>query len=167
MRSMRTLTIVRHAKSSWDAAGVPDRERPLNARGERDAPMMGQRLNESPVRPSLILSSKAVRAWTTAKIFAREISYPREFLQGDERLYLAGVRQILDVLAEQDSGFKSIMIVGHNPGLTGLANLLVPDVTPNLPTCGIVAVNIDSDDWNIRGNPASELLLFDYPKRAA
>lgn len=163
---MKTLTLLRHAKSSWDESGLSDRDRPLNARGDRDAPVMGRRIMESPVRPSLILTSKAVRAWSTAKIIAREISYPREFLQGDERLYLASVRQILAVLGEQDNGFNSVMIVGHNPGLTDLANLLVPNLTPNLPTCGVVAVNIDSDDWNIRGNPPAELLYHDYPKRA-
>ena len=164
---MKTLSILRHAKSSWSDTGLSDRERPLNARGERDAPMMGKRLNESPVRPSLIVSSPAVRAWQTAKTVAREISYPKEFLQRDDRLYLASVRQILDVLAEQDQGFNSIMLVGHNPGLTELANRLVPGLTSNVPTCGLLAVEIDTDDWNILGNPATELVLYDYPKRNA
>lgn len=164
---MKTLTLLRHAKSSWSEAGISDKDRPLNLRGNRDAPVMGRRIKDSPVRPSLILVSKAARAWATAKIIAREISYPREFLQGDDRLYLASVRQILEVLVEQDSGFNSIMVVGHNPGLTELANQLVPDLTPNLPTCGVVAVHIDSEDWNLRGNPPTELVYHDYPKRIA
>lgn len=162
---MKTLTLLRHAKSSWSEVGISDKQRPLNSRGDRDAPVMGARIKTSPVRPSLILASKAVRAWTTAKVVAREISYPREFLQGDDRLYLASARQILEVIAEQDPGFNSIMVVGHNPGLTTLANQLVPDITPNLPTCGVVAVNIESDDWNLRGNPPTELVYHDYPKR--
>lgn len=164
---MKTLSILRHAKSSWNDASLSDRERPLNKRGRHDAPMMGRRLKESAIRPSLIVSSPAVRAWTTAKIVAREISYPREFLQRDDRLYLAGVRQLFDVVSEQDPGFNSIMIVGHNPGLTEFANRLVPDLTPNVPTCALVAVEIDTDDWNLRGNPACRLLLYDYPKRVA
>lgn len=162
---MKTLSLLRHAKSSWNDTGLSDKDRPLNSRGEHDAPMMGSRLNDSPIRPSLIVSSPAVRAWTTARIVALEISYPKEFLQRDERLYLAGVNQMLDVLSEQDPGFNSIMLVGHNPGLTEFANRLVPDLTSNLPTCGMVSVEVDSDDWNLRGNPACELVLFDYPKR--
>ena len=162
---MKTLSILRHAKSSWNDSALSDRERPLNARGERDAPTMGQRLNASVVRPSLIVSSPAVRAWQTAKTVAHEISYPKEFLQRDDRLYLASVRQILEVLAEQDPGFNSVMLVGHNPGLTDFANRLVPGITANLPTAGLVAVEIDSDDWNILGNPACDLVLYDYPKR--
>ena len=161
---MKTLSILRHAKSSWSDASLSDKKRPLNKRGKRDAPMMGQRLKTSAIRPSLIVSSPAVRAWTTAKIVAEEISYPREFLQRDDRLYLAGVGQLLDVVSEQDAGFNSVMIVGHNPGLTDFANLLVPDITPNVPTCGLVAVEIDTDDWNLRGNPTCRLLLYDYPK---
>ncbi len=162
---MKTLSILRHAKSSWSDASLSDKERPLNKRGKRDAPMMGQRLKTSAIRPSLIVSSPAVRAWTTAKTVAEEISYPREFLQRDDRLYLAGVGQLLGVVSEQDAGFNSVMIVGHNPGLTDFANLLVPGITPNVPTCGLVAVEIDTDDWDLRGNPACRLLLYDYPKR--
>ena len=70
---MRSLTIVRHAKSSWKDRGLSDRERPLNKRGERDAPIMAKRVAETGIRPSQIISSPAVRAWTTAKIFAREL----------------------------------------------------------------------------------------------
>ena len=162
---MKTLSLLRHAKSSWSDASLGDRERPLNKRGKRDAPLMGQRLHASVVRPSLIVSSPAVRAWATAKIVAAEISYPREFLQREDRLYLAGVRQLLEVVSEQDAGFNSIMLVGHNPGLTDFANWLVPELTPNVPTCGLVAVEIDADDWDIRDNSGCELLFYDYPKR--
>ena len=162
---MKTLTVLRHAKSSWKYASLADSERPLNKRGKRDAPVMGERLARTGIRPSLIVSSPAVRAWTTAKIIAEAISYPREFLQRDQRLYLAGMRTIIDVVAEQDLGFNSIMIVGHNPGLTDFANYLVPGLTSNVPTCGIVSVDIDSDDWHLRPRPECELRLYDYPKR--
>ena len=163
---MKTLTILRHAKSSWKDQTLADAERPLNARGERDAPVMALRLKEAGVRPSLIISSPAVRAWTTAKIVAKGISYPVEFLQREERLYHASPARIIDLLAEQDAGFNNIMIVGHNPGFTDLANHFVPDLTNNIPTCGFVTISVDSDDWNLRGSPA-ELVTFDYPKRVA
>ena len=164
---MKTLTLLRHAKSSWKDTSLADSERPLNKRGERDAPEMGARLSRSGVRPSLIISSPAVRAWTTAKIVAEAISYPREFLQRDGRLYLAGVRTIIDVVGEQDLGFNSIMIVGHNPGFTDFANYLVPGLTPNVPTCGIVSVDLHIDDWDLKGSPDRELKLYDYPKRVS
>jgi phosphohistidine phosphatase len=161
---MKTLTILRHAKSSWDEKGLPDFERPLNRRGEQNAPMMAGRLTEAGIRPSLILSSPAVRAWTTARLVAREISYPLEFLQRESSLYLAGVDRVLELLAAQDAGFNSVVIVGHNPGLTEFANYLLPGVTSNIPTCGIVALSIDTEDWDLRNRKNAELLLYDYPK---
>lgn len=162
---MKTLTILRHAKSSWKDRSLADHERPLNARGKRDAPVMAARLKDAGVRPSLIMSSHAVRAWTTARIVAKGISYPVEFLQREKGLYLAGPARIFDLLADQDPGFNSIMIVGHNPGFTDLANHFVPGLTGNIPTCGYVSVSIESDDWNLRGSPAAELVSYDYPKR--
>ena len=162
---MKTLTIVRHAKSSWDNPGLSDRERPLNKRGKRDAPVMGARIKEHGIRPSLIISSPANRAWTTARIIAAEIAYPIEFLQRESNLYLASVDEILDVIAGQDEGFNNLMIVGHNPGLTEFANFLSPGLTNNLPTAGVVTVEIDQDDWSLYERPSTRLLVHDYPKK--
>ncbi|HEX7062811.1 MAG TPA: histidine phosphatase family protein [Woeseiaceae bacterium] len=162
---MKTLTILRHAKSSWKQEGQADFERPLSRRGEENAPLMAARITDAGIRPSLIMSSPAVRAWSTAKLVARAISYPLEFLHREERLYLAGLDQLLDLLAEQDTGFNSIVVVGHNPGLTELANYLLPGVTRDIPTCGLVSLAIDTDDWNLRDKKPLELLLYDYPKR--
>ena len=162
---MKSLTLLRHAKSSWKSTEVGDRERPLNKRGKHDAPLMGQRIVDNEIRPSLIVSSPARRAWTTAKLVAEQINYPREFLQRDDRLYLASVDSIIDVIGDQDTKFNNLMIVGHNPGMTQFANFLVPNLTSNLPTCGVVSVVIDMDDWNIRARSDVTLTLFDYPKR--
>ncbi len=161
---MKTLTILRHAKSSWKDSSLSDHDRPLNKRGEGDAPVMGARIQQAGIRPSLIVCSPAARAWTTAKLIAHEISYPNEFLQRDERLYLAGVQRVIDLLCEQDVGFNSIMIVGHNPGFTDFANYLVPGLTHNIPTCGVVSVMIDTDDWNLKTKKNVELTTYDYPK---
>ena len=162
---MKTLTIVRHAKSSWDHPGLSDRERPLNKRGEHDAPLMGQRLLEHGIRPSLIISSPATRAWATARIIAAAITYPLEFLQREKSLYHASVDAILDVIVAQDPGFNSLLVVGHNPGLTEFANYLSPGVTDNLPTAGVVSVEIDQDDWDLFARPPTQLQLYDYPKK--
>ena len=163
---MKILTIVRHAKSSWKDSSLTDDKRPLNRRGERDAPEMGRRIQEHGVRPSLIVSSPAVRAWTTAKVIAQAINYPREFLQKEDRLYLASLDDILDVIVAQDNGFNNLMVVGHNPGLTDFANFLVPGLTNNLPTAGVVSVQVDQDDWSLYERPATELLVHDWPKKS-
>lgn len=162
---MRILTLVRHAKSSWQNSTLSDRERPLNERGEQDAPMMGKRIVAAGIRPSLIISSPAVRAWTTAKIVAQELAYPSEFLQREDGLYLASLDQLLDVLVAQDAEFNNLLLVGHNPGLTTFANYLVPGVTSNLPTAGVIAVRFEQPDWNLYTRPAIELVTYDFPKR--
>ena len=162
---MKTLTIVRHAKSSWDEPGLSDRERPLNKRGKRDAPVMGKRIADAGIRPSLILSSPANRAWTTAQVIAKQLTYPSEFLQREQDLYLASLDDLLDVVVAQDEGFNSLMIVGHNPGLTDFVNYLSPGLTNNLPTAGVVSVTIDQDHWKLYEQPKTELVVHDYPKK--
>jgi phosphohistidine phosphatase len=161
---MKILTLVRHAKSDWNDTSLSDKQRPLNHRGERDAPEMGKRIVSHGIRPSLILASPAVRAWTTARIIAKEIGYPTEFLQREESLYLASLDDLLDAVVAQDSGFNSLMVVGHNPGLTEFANFLVPGLSNNLPTAGVVSVQIDRDDWKFYSQPPCELIVYDYPK---
>ena len=122
-------------------------------------------LAEAGIRPSQIISSPAVRAWTTAKIFARELGYPAEFLQREDGLYLASLDNLLDVVATQDPGFNHLMLFGHNPGLTDFVNYLVPGLTSNLPTSGVVSVNLETDDWMLYDRPPTELVLHDYPKK--
>lgn len=161
---MKTLTLLRHAKSSWSDSGLADHDRPLNDRGERDAPRMANRLVDAGIRPSLILSSTALRAWTTAKIVAREINYPAEFLQRDASLYHASRKTLLEVVSRQENGFNNIVLVGHNPGLTDLAEFLVPGITDNIPTCGFFSVGVDIDDWNINSSSKIDLIAYDYPK---
>ncbi len=163
---MKTLTLVRHAKSSWKNKSLSDRERTLNERGKRDAPVMGQRIAEEGVRPSLIICSPAMRAWTTAKIIANELGYPVEFLQREEDVYLASLETLLDVVAAQESGFNSLLLVGHNPGLTDFANFLSPGLTRNLPTAAVVSVKFERDDWKLQEQPDIELAVYDYPKNS-
>lgn len=164
---MKILTLVRHAKSSWSDTNLGDRQRPLNKRGKNDAPVMGKRITDHGIRPSLIICSPAKRAWSTAKMIAREISYPIEFLQRENDLYLASLDDFLDVLVAQDNEFNSIMVVGHNPGMTDFANFLSPGLTHNLPTAGVVSVQIDQDHWNLYERPETKLLVHDYPKKPA
>jgi phosphohistidine phosphatase len=161
---MKTLTILRHGKSSWKDESQSDYDRPLSRRGEQNVPMMAERITAAGIRPSLIMSSPARRAWATAKLVARTISYPIEFLQREDRLYMASLDQLLDVMAEQDPGFNSIVVVGHNPGLTEFANYLLPGVTDTLPTCGIASLSLETEDWDVRQKKPVELVLYDFPK---
>ena len=162
---MKTLTIVRHAKSSWDDPSLRDHERPLNKRGYRDAPEMGRRIAEYGIRPSVIVSSPAARAWSTAKAVAKATGFPYEFLEKEPLLYHASVDRILDVIAAQDVRCNNLMLIGHNPGFTDFANFLVSGLTNNLPTAGVVSVEIDVEDWNLYERPPTKLLVHDWPKK--
>jgi phosphohistidine phosphatase len=161
----KRLTLLRHAKSSWDNPSLPDRERPLNERGQRDAPMMGRRLRAHGARPSLIVTSPAVRALHTAQLIAREISYPLEFLQREADLYLGSPEDILGVIARQDNSFNHIMLCGHNPGLTELVNRLTGEDIDNVPTCGVVVIEAELREWRDIGRHRAKLVTFDYPKK--
>ena len=161
----RRITLIRHAKSSWKNPELEDVDRPLNKRGERDAPIMGERLVAWGARPSLIMTSPALRARMTARIIAEQINYPREFLQREVELYLADPETILRVIAAQDDGFKDIVVIGHNPGLTQLANLLTGAGIDNIPTCGVVAIEVKIPSWEDLDGQRGELLLFDSPKK--
>ena len=161
---MKELVIVRHAKSSWKDSGLDDRERPLNKRGERDAPDMGARLARRKDRPDLIMSSPAVRALTTARIIAKRLGYPRNDIVVKDRLYGAGVVELLDVIRNADESVATLMLFGHNPGLTELANHLGPRPIPNLPTCGVLHLKFEADVWPVVGHARGDEVLFDFPK---
>lgn len=162
---MKRLTLVRHAKSSWAAPARPDRDRELAERGQRDVRIMGRRLVARRARPSLIISSPAIRAATTARAIANALGYPAEFLQLEEDLYLAPPEGIVDIIEAQSDAFSDLMIVGHNPGMTDLVNVLLPDLAlDNLPTSGVVALDVPVDDWAQFSAGTAQLAYFDYPK---
>ena len=164
---MKRLILLRHAKSSWSEDGVPDSERPLSGRGERDAPRMGARLLERSIHPDLVLSSPALRARRTATLVARALDCGDDEIRLDPRLYLATPAEILAVVAEQADAVDDLLVVGHNPGLTELANLLLPDLElANLPTAGTLVVDCATERWaEIRNAPRS-LGYYDYPKNS-
>ena len=129
---------------------------------------MGARLAARKERPSLILTSTAVRARATARLAADALGYPREFLHSDRALYHADPGQILATLARQDDAFEHILMVGHNPGFTDLANELLPDFNvANVPTAGIVAMELPIEHWRDVTSADGRLRYFDYPKNPA
>ncbi len=134
---MKTLYIARHAKSSWDDPTLSDYNRPLNARGERDAPRMADALHQHNVQPDRILTSSALRARTTAEIYHETLG---GILQEDDRIYEASATALLYLALELLDSVESLMIVGHNPGLTELTNLLGDAPIYNLQTSGVVGL---------------------------
>ncbi|QOI97438.1 MAG: histidine phosphatase family protein [Flammeovirgaceae bacterium] len=163
---MKTLYIVRHAKSSWDDPLQNDFDRPLNDRGKRDAPRMGKRLKERSINPGLLLSSPAKRALATAKRIGREIGYDEEKIKTDKRLYHADSETILDITQNLNNKYDAVMLFGHNPGLTDFVNEVMHANLDNLPTCGVVAARFLTDTWKDIETGNSELLFIDFPKNA-
>lgn len=145
---MRRLTLVRHAKSDWKNSDLKDFDRPLNRRGSKDAPEMAQELAASGVRPDLMLTSPAVRALETARIFAKALEYPTRRLKTDDRLYLAPAGDLLDVVHGVGSRVRHLMIFGHNPGLSEFAQALTNDrELGELPTSAIYSMELDVRSW--------------------
>lgn len=162
---MRTLTIIRHAKSSWKDVELADFDRPLNKRGKGDAPLAGQRLREQNITLDLIITSPAKRALTTAKVIAEEIGYSKKNLVADRHVYMADVEDLIQMLRAVDNSYKHVAIVGHNPDLTDLANELTGEAIDNVPTCGVVHAKLDIKSWQDLDEGTAELILFDYPKK--
>lgn len=162
---MKVLMLIRHAKSSWKDPSLPDWDRPLNKRGRRDAPMMGERLAERGAYADLVISSSAVRAVATAEAIAEAIEYPLEEIVVDERLYGAGEFEMLEVIQSLDDAWDRVMCVGHNPDLTDLVNRLSPYEIDNVPTCGIVALTFDTESWALVCHISPVEVEFDYPKK--
>jgi phosphohistidine phosphatase len=165
---VKRLILLRHAKSSWSEDGLPDSERPLSGRGERDAPRMGARLHERGIRPDLVLSSPALRARSTATLVAQAIDYPADAIHLEPSLYLAAPKEILAVVAQQADRVDCLLVVGHNPGLTELTNLLLPELElTNLPTAGTVVLDCATESWAEVRTAPRQLVHYDYPKSAS
>ena len=162
---MKRLYLIRHAKSSWDDPGLADFDRPLNDRGKRDAPRMGRRLAEAGHRPDLLLSSPARRAFSTAKRVARELGFRKDDIVSNRRLYHADESQLLREVQAQPDEAGSLMLFGHNPGLTGFATLLCRYPFGNVPTCGVVCIDFPVDSWERVAYNQGVLQFYDYPKK--
>lgn len=163
---MKTLYVIRHAKSSWDATNVDDFERPLNGRGKLDAPRMGKRLKEKEIHPDLMLTSPARRALSTSKKIGKILGYPKDNIKTDRQLYHADEETILSVVQGIKDKFNHVILCTHNPGLTDFVNTLMNgefDID-NIPTCGVVALEFDFERWRDVNWGKGKMLFFDYPK---
>ena len=160
---MKTLVIVRHAKSSWNDPGLSDHERPLNKRGLRDAPMMGARLAEWGPPVDRVISSSAVRALTTAELITQEMGLPWDEILVEETLYHASEEEMLDLIQDQEDYIDGLMLFGHNPGMTALVNDLSDLGLGNLPTCGVVVIQFDVESWSQIGEVEAVTAEMNFP----
>ncbi|CAN5577424.1 histidine phosphatase family protein [soil metagenome] len=161
---MKTLYLLRHAKSSWEEVHLKDFDRPLNKRGRNDAPLMGKVLADKNIKPQLIISSPAVRALTTAIIVAKELQYPQDNIIREKRAYLAHPHELLNIIQKTPQDINELMLVSHNEGITELANLLSPNQIENIPTAGIVSLSFNCASWLEINKKNAKLNLFDFPK---
>lgn len=161
---MKSVIIVRHAKSSWDDPEQPDFDRPLNERGKQDAPMMAQRLLKKNIAIDTFISSPAKRARRTAGYFMTEYGRTREDIMLVPTLYHAGPADFYNAIAHAPDDAATIALFSHNPGITEFVNLLTKTRIDDMPTCAIFAVRAPILQWNEFRDAQKEYWFFDYPK---
>jgi phosphohistidine phosphatase len=162
---MKTIYLVRHAKSSWKYPSLDDFERPLNKRGRKNAPFMGKMLKKLKVTPDLVISSPANRAAMTARIIAAAINYPLENIAYREAIYEFSEDALIRVINKIDDSVNSSMVVGHNPAINGLANYIGDQPISNIPTCGVYCVDLDISSWAKIYEHCGKLKFFEFPKK--
>ncbi|MCP4187335.1 MAG: histidine phosphatase family protein [Gammaproteobacteria bacterium] len=163
---MKTVYLLRHAKSSWANPGQDDCLRPLNRRGMDDAPEMGRRFKLRGEELDRVLVSTALRTRITAELFVKAAGYAREIIDEEPDLYFSSMRMVEDIILEQDDRFQALMLVFHNPDITYFANSInTANRITNVPTCGLIKLEGDINqwlDWSVR---KTSFCYFDYPKK--
>lgn len=161
---MKTIYLVRHAKSSWGDLTLPDFDRSLNERGQKNAPEMARRLLDKQIQLDAFITSTAKRALQTASHFIKVYNRPVEELQLQDKLYHAAPAIYRELIASLPDTLSSVAIFGHNPGITEFVNGLTTTRIDNMPTCGIFAVQMDSNRWSDFPLAHKTFLFFDAPK---
>ena len=161
---MKSVIIIRHAKSSWNQPDVDDFDRPLNDRGKEDAPKMAKRLLERDITIDAFISSSAKRARKTASIFINELGGQKDDVILVSELYLAGLEAFYNAIAQAPDSANTIALFAHNPGITEFANELTDVRIDDMPTCAIFAVKADIQDWSAFKDAKKQYWFFDYPK---
>lgn len=163
---MKTLYLLRHAKSSWDDASLPDRDRPLAERGERDAAKMSKRWSQRNEKPDLIMASPAARARATAKLVAQGLDYKTRNIAVNDWLYAATEDTLIAIIEALDNELDRVMLVGHNPGFAELANHFDSGIT-HMPTCALAEFRFDAVSWAGIGQARPARTIFDSPKQSS
>ena len=162
---MKTVYIVRHAKSSWDYHSLRDSERPLNNRGLRDAPFMAKMLRKKGAKPDAIISSPAVRALTTATFFKNELHIEGADILIKDEIYEAMASTIIHLIQNLPEDLNTVMLFGHNPTFTSVANMFSEKFIGNMPTCSIARINADIQNWKEFKEGNGKVVEFHFPKQ--
>ncbi|MEO8512420.1 MAG: histidine phosphatase family protein [Ignavibacteria bacterium] len=162
---MRSLYLIRHAKSSWDNPLLKDKLRPLNSRGKQDAPLIGNILSKLGAKPDIIITSPAKRAKSTAKRIAHETGYKESDIILNDFLYMAGIEDFVKVIKDISDKNKEVMLFSHNYGITDFANYISNSDIENIPTCGAVKIVFEFDTWKKIEKEKGKLAFFEYPKK--
>ncbi|HEY0895733.1 MAG TPA: histidine phosphatase family protein [Sphingobacteriaceae bacterium] len=161
----KKLLIVRHAKSDWNDPELRDFDRPLNERGERNAPEMARRLIRQDLVPQVLVSSPALRALTTAELFAGVFGYDTASIIRIPEIYEGRSSTLLDIVNGLDNDADFAALFGHNPGVSHLASKLSDSRFMDLPTCGMVLIKFPFDDWSLISGGTGTIKWEDYPKK--
>lgn len=156
---MKTLYITRHAKSSWKE-NVEDHQRPLNKRGKLDIVLVSNYVAANFKTPQLIKTSDANRALTTAKQFKNAFQIPDEHFIIEKNMYDFSGERVMNAIEETPNNIHILMVFGHNYGLTQLVNKLGNEFVDNLPTCGFVQIDFDTDNWNNLAKGKTKAMIF-------
>ncbi|OUU78579.1 MAG: hypothetical protein CBC38_06885 [Gammaproteobacteria bacterium TMED78] len=164
---MKTVTLIRHAKSDWSKSILKDHDRDLAERGERDIFKIANIILNKGISPDLIMTSSALRAKKTAEIFSAVISYKVDKIKIKEQLYLADHLTIINEIVTQDEKIKNIILFGHNPGFTDAVNFFhnKNNQLDNLPTSGAVAFEFNCSSWSYIKKAKADFIYFEYPKK--
>ena len=162
---MKSLILIRHAKSSWADPTLQDFDRPLNKRGHRNAPFMGEKLRQKEITIDRVYSSPAKRALDTAHYICDAMGYGADRIDHEPNLYHASADDLLEFVHELDDRFDAVAMVGHNPGFNDLANLLSGEPIDNIPTAGVVIFKASVAHWSEINRENVTMCDFDYPKR--
>ncbi len=161
---MKTLLLVRHAKSSWDTPGMKDFDRPLNERGRKDAPEMAKRVKDKGINIDLVVTSPAKRAKKTAQFFAEVFGEKKGEIKLVDELYLAAPEAFARTIQSLDNHSGCVALFAHNPGITEFASSLSNVRVDDMPTCAVFAVQAEVNHWNEFMQAEKKFLFFDYPK---
>ncbi len=161
---MKTLYIVRHAKSSWDYPDLTDHDRPLLEKGKKRTKSIIDYLLDKNIKIDLIITSSALRSHETAKYLASALRYPVVDIKVDPQVYHADSEKLKDQFFDLSKRYQSVMIVGHNPAVTNFSNLFLNQKIDWLPTSGIVAVEFNTDEWDKIFDAEYSIRFIVYPK---
>ena len=164
MMKKKKILFVRHAKSDWSSPSLADIDRPLNNRGQNDAPEMGKRLRKQNQKPQRIFRSPSVRTTQTIDLLVKNAGWSDVDIKEKEWLYLASRRDYLSGIEEISNKHDYICLCAHNPGITDIVNHLSGEYISNMPTCAVALIEFETDNWKEVSGGTGKLLHFDYPK---